>query len=84
MVIKIFVGPKEKEYFEKKCALMGWDADEIETVIMKEANECFYDMVQCAPSGIDFVEVDEYFDEEEAEETLKDIAEDIEEDEIDI
>ncbi len=80
LVIKIFIGPKEKEYFEKKCALMGWDADEIEAAIMEEAEGCFYDMVQCAPSGIDFVEVDEYFDEEEAEEVLKNMTEDIEED----
>ena len=80
MKIKIFVGPKEKEYYEKKCALMGWEADEIETVIMEDVNACFYDMIQCSPNGIEFVEVDEDFNQEAADRHLKRMAEDYEED----
>ena len=80
MKIKIFVGPKEKEYYEKKCALMGWDADEIETAIMEDVDTCFYDMIQCSPNGIEFVEVDEDFNQEAADRQLKRMAEDYEED----
>ena len=80
MKIKIFVGPKEKEYYEKKCALMGWDADEIETAIMEDVDASFYDMIQYSPNGIEFVEVDEDFDQEAADRHLKCMAEDNEED----
>ena len=80
MKIKIFVGPKEKEYYEKKCALMGWEADEIETAIMEDVDACFYDMIQCSPNGIEFVEVDEDFNQEAADRHLKRMAEDYEED----
>lgn len=80
MKIKIFVGPKEKEYYEKKCALMGWDADEVETVIMEDVEACFYDMIQCSPNGIEFVEVDEDFNQAAADRRLKRMAEDYEED----
>ena len=80
MKIKIFVGPKEKEYYEKKCALMGWEADEIETVIMEDVDACFYDMIQCSPNGIEFVEVDEDFNQAAADRRLKRMAEDYEED----
>ena len=80
MKIKIFVGPKEKEYYEKKCTLMGWEADEIETAIMEDVDACFYDMIQCAPNGIEFVEVDEDFNQEAADRQLKRMAEDYEED----
>ena len=80
MIIKILVGPKEKEYYEKKCALMGWDADEIEVAIMEDVNECFYDMIQCAPNGIEFVEVDEDFNQASADRQLKRMAENNEED----
>ena len=80
MKIKIFVGPKEKEYYEKKCALMGWAADEIETAIMEDVEACFYDMIQCSPNGIEFVEVDEDFNQAAADRRLKRMAEDYEED----
>ena len=80
MKIKIFVGPKEKEYYEKKCALRGWEADEIETAIMEDVDACFYDMIQCSPNGIEFVEVDEDFNQEAADRHLKRMAEDYEED----
>ena len=80
MIIKIFVGPKEKEYYEKKCALMGWDADEIETVIMEDVDADFYDMIQRSPNGIEFVEVDEDFNQAAADRQLKRMAEDNEED----
>ena len=80
MKIKIFVGPKEKEYYEKKCALMGWEADEIETVIMEDVDACFYDMIQRSPNGIEFVEVDEDFNQAAADRRLKRMAEDYEED----
>ena len=80
MKIKIFVGPKEKEYYEKKCALMGWEADEIETVILEDVDACFYDMIQCSPNGIEFVEVDEDFNQEAADRRLKRMAKDYEED----
>ena len=80
MIIKILVGPKEKEYYEKKCALMSWDADEIEVAIMEDVNECFYDMIQCAPNGIEFVEVDEDFNQASTDRQLKRMAENNEED----
>ena len=80
MKIKIFVGPKEKEYYEKKCVLMGWDADEIETAIMEDVEACFYDMIQRSPNGIKFVEVDENFNQAAADRRLKCMAEDNEED----
>lgn len=80
MKIKIFVGPKEKEYYEKKCALMGWDADEIETAIVEDVDACFSDMIQRSPNGIEFVEVDEDFNQAAANRQLKRMAEDYEED----
>ena len=80
MKIKIFVGPKEKEYYEKKCALMGWDADEIKTAIVEDVDACFSDMIQRSPNGIEFVEVDEDFNQAAANRQLKRMAEDYEED----
>ena len=80
MKIKIFVGPKEKEYYEKKCALMGWKANEVKTAIVEDVNACFFDMIQYSPNGIEFVETDEDFDQESAEETLAFMAKYIEED----
>ena len=80
MKIKIFVGPKEKEYYEKKCALMGWDADEIKTAIVEDVDAYFSDMIQRSPNGIEFVEVDEDFNQAAANRQLKRMAEDYEED----
>ena len=79
MKIKIFVGPKEKEYYEKKCALMGWSADEVKTAIVEDVNACFFDMIQYSPNGIEFVETDEDFNQESAEKFLEEMARDYEE-----
>ena len=79
MVIKIFVGPKEKKYYKKKLALMGWDEDNIKTAIIEDLDSCFCDMIQDAPNGIEFVDTDENFDEEEAEEQLAFMKSEIEE-----
>ena len=80
MIIKIFVGPKEREYYKKKLALFGWSENEIETAILEDLDSCFYDMVQRAPNGIEFVDTDENFDEESAEEQLAFIKSEMEED----
>lgn len=70
MVIKIFVGPKEKEYFEQRAVLMGWDKTEVKTVIVEEVDRCFFDAIQCEPNGIEFVDTDIDFDEAWAKEEL--------------
>lgn len=70
MVIKILVGPKEKEYFEQRAALMGWDKTEVKTVIVEEVDQCFFDMIQREPNGIEFVDTDVDFDEARAKEDL--------------
>ena len=68
--IKIFVGPKEKEYFEQRAALMGWDKTEVKTVIVEEVDQCFFDMIQREPNGVEFVDMDVDFDETRAKEDL--------------
>ena len=80
MIIKIFVGPKEREYYKKKVALFGWSENEIEAAILEDIDPYFYDMVQRAPNGIEFVGTDENFDEESAEEQLAFIKSEMEED----
>ena len=80
MVIKIFVGPKEREYYKKKLVLMGWDEDYIKTAIVEDVDSCFFDMIQFAPNGIEFIDTDENFDEEKAEEQLAFMKSEIEED----
>ena len=80
MIIKIFVGPKEREYYKKKVALFGWSEKEIEAAILEDIDPCFYDMVQRAPNGIEFVGTDDNFDEESAEEQLALIKSEMEED----
>jgi hypothetical protein len=70
MVIKILVGPKEKEYFEQRAVLMGWDKAEVKTVIVEEVDQCFFDMIQREPNGIEFVDTDVDFDEVRAKEDL--------------
>ena len=79
MVIKIFIGPKEKEYYKKKLTLMGWNEDDIEAAIVEDVDSCFFDMIQDAPNGIEFVDTDENFDEEDAEEQLASMKSEIEE-----
>ena len=71
MVIKIYVGPKEKEFYQQKAQLMGWDADDVITALLEDVNECFFDMIQQPPHGVTFTEVDENFDEEDAQERLE-------------
>jgi hypothetical protein len=80
MVIKIFVGPKEREYYKKKLALMGWREDEIKPAIVEDVDSRFFDMIQYEPNGIEFVDTDENFNEEDAEEQLAFIRSEIEED----
>ena len=70
MVIKIFVGPKEREYYKKKVALMGWHEDEIKVAIVEDIDSSFFDMIQYEPNGVEFVDTDENFNEEYAEEEL--------------
>ena len=80
MIIKIFVGPKEKEYYTKKLALFGWHEDNMEAAIAEDVSACFFDIIQYAPNGIEFVDTDENFNEEDAEEQLAFIRSEIEED----
>ena len=76
MVIKVFVGPKEKKYYEEQLRIMGWDKEDLECLIMENLNESFFDRIQCAPNGIEFVEEDENFDEDDANDILQEMAED--------
>lgn len=76
MVIKVFIGPKEKKYYEEQLRIMGWDKDELECLIVENLNESFFDKIQCAPNGIEFVEEDKDFDVDDANETLQWMAED--------
>ena len=80
MIIKIFVGPKEKEYYKKKLALMGWCEDDIKTAILEDVDSCFFDMIQCAPNGVEFIDTDKNFNEEDAEEQLAFMKSEMEED----
>ena len=80
MIIKIFVGPKEKEYYKKKLALMRWHEDHLNAAIVEDVDACFFDLIQYAPNGIEFVDTDENFNEEDAEEQLAFIRSEIEED----
>lgn len=70
MVIKILVGPKEKEYFEQCAVLKGWDKTEVKTVIVEEVDQCFFDRIQREPNGVEFVDTDVDFDEAWAKEEL--------------
>jgi hypothetical protein len=65
---------------KKKLALMGWDEDYIKTAIIEDLDSCFFDMIQSAPNGIKFVDTDENFNEEDAEERLAFMKSEIEED----
>ena len=80
MVVKIFVGPKEREYYKKKLALMGWHEDEIKVAIVEDIDSSFFDMIQYEPNGIEFVDTDENFNEEDAEEQLAFMRSEIAED----
>ena len=74
MVIKIFVGPKEKEYYKKIAELNGWDPEDpndVTTAIVEYVDVNFFDKIQCPPNGIEFTDTDENFDEENALENLK-------------
>ena len=69
MVIKILMGPKEKEFYEKRAAARnGWTAEDI---IFEELDMSFYDMVQDSPHGICYTDMDVNFNEEDAKEILK-------------
>ena len=64
MVIKVYVGPKEKAYYEKMAEEMGWNKEDAEAVIMEDVNENFFDKIQQKPNGIEFVETEQDFSED--------------------
>ena len=71
MIIKIFIGPKEREFYEKKLILMDWPLTEIKAAIVEDADSIFFDAIQNSPNGIEFVDTDENFDEQDAQEQLR-------------
>ena len=71
MVITVKVGPKEKAYWEERCQIFGWDPREAKVAICERVNANFFDMIQRAPNGVQFVEEDVDFDEEYAAEDLE-------------
>jgi hypothetical protein len=74
MKIKVYVGPKEKAYYEEMLKIkMGdyYHEREIKPAIVESISEKLYDLIQFAPNGVEFTDEDIDFDEETANDYIE-------------